>query len=86
MTISLDRLVLISLIEQYKNGTLSWKEFSLSVKAAHANRIGSPSQRLQFPGKPKQEDYFYTNPQECLPPLVVTTNNRKPVTDKGQLS
>ncbi|XWS69584.1 hypothetical protein CRYUN_Cryun04dG0191800 [Craigia yunnanensis] len=69
MSINLDRLVLISLIDQYKNGTLSWKEFSLSVKAAHANRMGSPSQRLQFPGKPKQEDYFYTNPQECLPPL-----------------
>ena len=86
MTISLDRLVLISLIDQYKNGTLSWNEFSQSVKTAHANRMGSPSQRLQFPGKPKQEDYFYTNPQECFPPLVVTTNDRKPVTDKGQLS
>ncbi|XWS34231.1 hypothetical protein CRYUN_Cryun21dG0022500 [Craigia yunnanensis] len=86
ITVGLDRLVLISLIDQYKNGTLNWNEFSQSVKAAHANRMGSPSQRLQFPGKPKQEDYFYTNPQECLPPLVVTTNDRKPVTDKGQLS
>ncbi|EOY01576.1 O-fucosyltransferase family protein, putative [Theobroma cacao] len=85
-TISLDRLVLISLIDQYKNGTLSWSEFSQSVKAAHANRMGNPSQRLQFPGKPKQEDYFYTNPQECLPPLAVTTNDRNNVADKGQLS
>ncbi|XP_022775751.1 uncharacterized protein At1g04910-like [Durio zibethinus] len=85
MTINLDKVVLIRLIDQYKNGTLSWNEFSQSVKAAHSNRMGSPSQRLRFPGKPKQEDYFYTNPQECLPPLV-TTNNRKPVTDKGELS
>ncbi|KAK8567478.1 hypothetical protein V6N13_105445 [Hibiscus sabdariffa] len=79
MTISLDRLVLISLIDRYKNGTLNWNEFSQAVKAAHANRMGSPSQRLQFPGKPKLEDYFYTNPQECLPSIVV----RKPVTEMG---
>lgn len=79
MTISLDRSVLISLIDGYKNGTLKWNEFSESVKAAHANRMGSPSQRLQLPGKPKLEDYFYTNPQECLPQLPV----RKPVTELG---
>ncbi|KAK8483413.1 hypothetical protein V6N13_099825 [Hibiscus sabdariffa] len=79
MTISLDRLVLISLIDQYKNGTLKWTEFSQAVKAAHANRMGSPSQRLQFPGEPKLEDYFYTNPQECLPSIVAG----KPVKEMG---
>ncbi|XVF43294.1 hypothetical protein PTKIN_Ptkin02bG0028500 [Pterospermum kingtungense] len=84
MTISLDTLVLISLIDQYKNGTLSWNEFSQTVKAVHANRMGSPSQRLQFPGKPKQEDYFYANPQECLPPVVVTTNKGKQMKEKEQ--
>ncbi|KAK8508025.1 hypothetical protein V6N13_055489 [Hibiscus sabdariffa] len=79
MTISLDRLVLISLIDQYKNGTLKWNEFSQAVKSAHANRMGSPSQRLQFPGEPKLEDYFYTNPQECLPSIVAG----KPVKEMG---
>ncbi|KAE8690904.1 O-fucosyltransferase family protein [Hibiscus syriacus] len=79
MTISLDRLVLVGLIDQYKNGTLKWNEFSQAVKAAHANQMGSPAQRLQFPEKPKQEDYFYTNPEECLSSIVVG----KPVTDIG---
>lgn len=89
MTISLDKLVLISLIDQYKNGTLSWDEFSQTVKATQASLMGNPSQRLQFPGKPKQEDYFYANPQECLSPLVVVTtqqNKGKQVKDMGQLS
>ncbi|KAE8719242.1 phosphatidylinositol 4-kinase gamma 7-like [Hibiscus syriacus] len=79
MTISLERLVFISLVDQYKNGTLKWNEFSQAVKAAHANRMGSSYQRLQFPGKPKRKDYFYANPEECLPSIVVG----RPVTDMG---
>lgn len=65
-TILLDREVLVELIDQYNNGTLSWDEFSVSVKAAHADRMGNPIRRSEVPGKPKEEDYFYTNPQECL--------------------
>ncbi|KAM3707090.1 hypothetical protein ACJW31_03G198700 [Castanea mollissima] len=65
-TILLDRMVLVELIDQYNNGTLSWDEFSVSVKAAHADRMGNPIRRSEVPGKPKEEDYFYTNPQECL--------------------
>ncbi|GKV31816.1 hypothetical protein SLEP1_g40480 [Rubroshorea leprosula] len=67
VTISLDRLMVVTLIDQYKNGTLSWKEFAESMKAAHANRMGGPIDRVRIPGRPKEEDYFYTNPQECLP-------------------
>lgn len=59
-------MVLVELIDQYNNGTLSWDEFSVSVKAAHADRMGNPIRRSEVPGKPKEEDYFYTNPQECL--------------------
>ncbi|XP_031387304.1 rhamnogalacturonan I rhamnosyltransferase 1-like [Punica granatum] len=66
-TILLDRKVLVDLIDQYKNGTLSWDSFSMLVKEAHVNRMGNPAKRLEVPGKPKVEDYFYTNPQECLP-------------------
>ncbi|CAL8994757.1 unnamed protein product [Prunus brigantina] len=66
-TILLDRRVLIDLIDQYNNGTLSWNQFSVRVKAAHADRMGNPTTRSEVPGKPKEEDYFYTNPQECLP-------------------
>ncbi|XP_028794237.1 rhamnogalacturonan I rhamnosyltransferase 1-like [Neltuma alba] len=68
-TIILDRKVLVGLIDQYKNGTLKWEQFSSLVKATHADHIGDPTTRTVVPGKPKLEDYFYTNPQECLPPL-----------------
>ncbi|GLT69563.1 hypothetical protein SLA2020_417040 [Shorea laevis] len=67
VAISLDRLMAVALIDQYKNGTLSWKEFAESMKAAHANRMGGPIHRVRIPGRPKEKDYFYTNPQECLP-------------------
>lgn len=69
-TILLDRKVLVELINQYKNGTLSWNAFSVLVKEVHANRMGNPTKRLEVPGKPKLEDYFYTNPQECLPQVA----------------
>lgn len=69
-TIRLDRKLLVYLIDQYKNGTLSWDEFSQAVKTGHADRMGNPTQRLEIPGKPKEEEYFYRNPQECLPPIT----------------
>jgi len=69
-TILLNRKLLINLIDQYKNGSISWSQFSMSVKVAHAERVGNPTTRSVVPGKPKEEDYFYTNPQECLPPLM----------------
>uniref|UniRef100_A0A2P2QUR8 EF-hand domain-containing protein n=1 Tax=Rhizophora mucronata TaxID=61149 RepID=A0A2P2QUR8_RHIMU len=68
-TILLDRKALVELIDQYKSGMLDWEEFASAVKEAHSDRMGSPTKRLEVPGKPKEEDYFYTNPQECLPPL-----------------
>ncbi|KAL6192923.1 hypothetical protein ACLB2K_034009 [Fragaria x ananassa] len=68
-TIRLDRMLLVNLIDQYKKGRLSWDEFSQAVKTGHADRMGTPTRRLEIPGKPKEEDYFYNNPQECLPPI-----------------
>lgn len=65
-TITLDRKVLVDLIDQYNAGSLGWEDFSSSVKAAHAHRMGGPSRRVLIPDRPKEEDYFYTNPQECL--------------------
>ena len=68
-TILPDRKVLVELIDKYNNlGTINWDEFSLAVKAAHVDRMGNPTKRSVVPGKPKEEDYFYTNPQECLSP------------------
>ncbi|KAE8023102.1 hypothetical protein FH972_008847 [Carpinus fangiana] len=68
-TILLDRKILVELIDEYNNGKLSSDEFSASVKATHADRMGNPSRRWEVPGKPKEEDYFWTNPHECLSPL-----------------
>ncbi|KAL2896291.1 O-fucosyltransferase 34 [Bienertia sinuspersici] len=65
-TISLDRKLLVHLIDQYNEGSFGWDEFSSAVKAAHANRMGTPHTRTVNPNKPKEEDYFYSNPYECL--------------------
>lgn len=65
-TILLDRKALVDLIDQYNNGILSWSEFAHGVNTVHADRMGNPTRRLEVPGKPKLEDYFYTNPTECL--------------------
>ncbi|GLT77989.1 hypothetical protein SLA2020_495410 [Shorea laevis] len=68
-TILLDRGLLVSLIDKYNSESLSWDEFSSAVKETHAFRMGNPSKRLVIPDRPKEEDYFYANPEECLPPF-----------------
>ncbi|MBA0858811.1 hypothetical protein Goshw_000616 [Gossypium schwendimanii] len=65
-TILLDRRLLVDLIDQYNNGSLSWIQFSDAVKETHERRRGQPSKRLVIPNRPKEEDYFYANPEECL--------------------
>ncbi|KAM3275979.1 hypothetical protein ACQJBY_044387 [Aegilops geniculata] len=65
-TVLLDRKLIVELVDEYKNGTLSWTDFSSSVKASHTSRMGAPSRRQVIPDKPKEEDYFYANPHECL--------------------
>ncbi|XVF31621.1 hypothetical protein REPUB_Repub17cG0007100 [Reevesia pubescens] len=65
-TIFLDRKLLVNLIDEYENGSLSWDEFSSTVKEFHADRMGSPKKRNVIPDRPKEEDYFYSNPHECL--------------------
>ncbi|VAI18643.1 unnamed protein product [Triticum turgidum subsp. durum] len=65
-TVLLDRKLIVELVDEYKNGTLSWADFSSSVKASHTSRMGAPSRRQVIPDKPKEEDYFYANPHECL--------------------
>ncbi|KAG4118767.1 hypothetical protein ERO13_D11G037800v2 [Gossypium hirsutum] len=65
-TILLDRRLLVDLIDQYNNGSLSWIQFSDAVKETHERRRGQPSKRLVIPDRPKEEDYFYANPEECF--------------------
>lgn len=70
-TIQLNRKFLVRLIDEYTEGLLTWDVFSSTVKAFHSTRMGSPKRRLVIPNKPKEEDYFYSNPQECLQLLDV---------------
>ncbi|KAJ6977265.1 rhamnogalacturonan I rhamnosyltransferase 1-like [Populus alba x Populus x berolinensis] len=65
-TILLDRRLLVDLIDRYTNGSLNWVEFSYAVKESHSDRMGGPMKRLVIPDRPKEEDYFYSNPEECL--------------------
>ena len=65
-TILLDRKAIVDLVDLYRAGSISWEEFSSEMKEAHADKMGNPAKRLVIPGKPKEEDYFYTNPEECL--------------------
>lgn len=65
-TILLDRKLIVDLVDRYNSGSLPWDEFSKQIKSVHANRMGSASRRTVIPDKPKEEDYFYANPQECL--------------------
>ncbi|KAF6147749.1 hypothetical protein GIB67_006722 [Kingdonia uniflora] len=69
-TISLDRRELVELLDLYQNNTLSWAEFTDGVRHVHEIRMGQPNRRKVIPEHPKEEDYFYANPQECLTPLV----------------
>ncbi|XWS34233.1 hypothetical protein CRYUN_Cryun21dG0022700 [Craigia yunnanensis] len=69
-TILLDQKILVSLIDDYKKGTLSWDEFALLVKKTHQNLTGKPARRKEIPDHPRYEDFFYANPQECLPSFV----------------
>ncbi|KAK8483412.1 hypothetical protein V6N11_021231 [Hibiscus sabdariffa] len=51
-TISLDRRLVFGLIDQYKNGTLMWDEFSLSVNKIHDDGRGKPARRTENPDHP----------------------------------
>ncbi|KAG5240158.1 rhamnogalacturonan rhamnosyltransferase [Salix suchowensis] len=54
-TILLDRKRLVEFLDLHQNGTLTWNEFAFA-----------PTRRRVIADKPKEEDYFYANPQECF--------------------
>lgn len=65
-TILLNRKAIVEQIDRLRNSTINMHEFSLEIRRAHEDRTGTPFIRRQIPGLPKEEDYFYANPQECL--------------------
>lgn len=62
----MDRKRLVQLLDMHQNGTLPWDEFTTAVRQSHEGRMGQPTRRKVIADKPKEEDYFYANPQECL--------------------
>ncbi|KAF3326363.1 GDP-fucose protein O-fucosyltransferase [Carex littledalei] len=65
-SILLDRRKLVELVDLYENKTLSWDEFAKAVQQTHQRSLVQPACRRMVPNKPKEEDYFYANPFECL--------------------
>lgn len=65
-SVLLDRQKLVGFIDLYNNKTISWNNFASSVQETHRNRVVQPSCRQKLENKPKEEDYFYANPHECL--------------------
>ncbi|KAL6867778.1 hypothetical protein ACP4OV_015802 [Aristida adscensionis] len=65
-SVLLDRHKLVEFLDMYTNKTISWDNFASSVREAHENRVAQPSCRRKLENKPKEEDYFYANPHECL--------------------
>ncbi|XP_061369684.1 rhamnogalacturonan I rhamnosyltransferase 1-like [Gastrolobium bilobum] len=65
-TILLDRKKVVELVDMHQNGSLHWKEYADAVREVHEKRIVKPTRRRVILDKPKEEDYFYANPYECL--------------------
>ncbi|NP_001317461.1 hypothetical protein Zm00014a_013885 [Zea mays] len=65
-SVVLDRRKLVELLDLYTNKTMSWDNFASSVQEAHKNCVAQPSCRRELKNRPKEEDYFYANPHECL--------------------
>ncbi|KAJ4764330.1 O-fucosyltransferase family protein [Rhynchospora pubera] len=65
-TILLDRRKIVELLDLLQDEELSWDEFTESMRELHKDRMGQPTRRNVLLGRPKEEDYFYSNPQECL--------------------
>ena len=58
---------LLELLDLHDNKTLSWDQSAVYVKEVHeGRRMGEPAHRKVISDKPKEEDYFYANPQECI--------------------
>mgnify|MGYP007007551130 FL=1 len=65
-TILPNRKKLVELVDNYANGFLKWDDFSRAVMENHSLDMGAPRRRYTIPDRPKEEEYFYANPEECI--------------------
>lgn len=75
-----DRRKLVELLDLYKNKTISWENFTASVQEVHRGHVVQPSCRRKLENKPKEEDYFYANPHECLANSSLCSGTKDTVT------
>ncbi|MBA0727694.1 hypothetical protein Golax_000662, partial [Gossypium laxum] len=65
---------LLTLLLTMKFALFHHDEFSLLVKKIHEDRTGKRAKRKENPDHARQEDSFYSNPQDCLPTFASTIN------------
>ncbi|MBA0602508.1 hypothetical protein Gorai_002688, partial [Gossypium raimondii] len=65
---------LLTLLLTMKFARFHHDEFSLLVKKIHEDRTGKRAKRKENPDHARQEDSFYSNPQDSLPTFASTIN------------
>ncbi|MBA0573429.1 hypothetical protein Golob_000704 [Gossypium lobatum] len=65
---------LLTLLLTMKFALFHHDEFSLLAKKIHEDRTGKRAKRKENPDHARQEDSFYSNPQDCLPTFASTIN------------
>ncbi|MBA0699033.1 hypothetical protein Goari_000705, partial [Gossypium aridum] len=65
---------LLTLLLTMKFALFHHDEFFLLVKKIHEDRTGKRAKRKENPDHARQEDSFYSNPQDCLPTFASTIN------------
>jgi len=85
-TILLNRKAIVAHLDEFKNHTIDMDEFSVAIRQAHEGRTGTPFKRRVIPGFPKEEDYFYANPEECLCTADSSSRSRLPYHQPRRLS
>ncbi|EFJ31659.1 hypothetical protein SELMODRAFT_408430 [Selaginella moellendorffii] len=84
-TISPDRQSVVTLVDDYETGNLSWDNFAAEIRRVHHKKIGAPSYR-ESGESPKWEENFYANPNPgCICQSKKTSSRRLLTRQQKQL-